>query len=202
MSSLSTLVQQASNGDVVAIDELIVRHFPELRAFLCLRMGRSLRARESASDLAQSVCREVLEELAEFEYRGDRAFKRWLFLRAHRKLVERARFHGTQKRDVDREALACEPSVSQAAMSLLTPSRVAAGKEEYALFEELLDGLSPQQRQVLILCRGLGMQPAEAAEELGTSANTVRVALHRALAKVVVARRRRHREDSGDGETG
>lgn len=200
MASLSTLVQHASQGDRVALEELFERHFPELHAFLQLRMGRSLRARESVSDLAQSVCREVLADLADFEYRGERSFRKWLFLQAHRKLAERARYHQRQKRAVDREQN-CDHSVTHAAMSLITPSRIAIGREEVAEFEEALDSLSSNQRQVLVLCRGLGMQPSEAAEELGLEAGTARVTLHRALARLAVLRRRRARRENGDDAT-
>jgi len=61
---LESLVHSASRGDGIAIDELLHRYLPGLRAFVRLRASPAVRAKESASDIAQSVCREVLEDLA------------------------------------------------------------------------------------------------------------------------------------------
>jgi RNA polymerase sigma-70 factor (ECF subfamily) len=185
----ATLVREATRGDALALEELLVLFLPELTAFLRLRQGPLLHAHESASDLAQSVCREVLGELGVFEYRGEQAFRRWLFLHAERLLVDRARYWGAQRRDVAREATPTEAEM-HGVVTLLTPSRIAAGREDLAAFWRLLDELPLEQRSVLALCRGLGMTPSEAATELGKTANAVRVTLHRGLARLAMLEER------------
>ena len=51
------------NDDSAArMQRLLEEHLPRLRAFIRLRTNQAIRARESCSDLVQSVCREVLEE--------------------------------------------------------------------------------------------------------------------------------------------
>jgi RNA polymerase sigma-70 factor (ECF subfamily) len=179
------LVRRATAGDDVAIGELLVRHLPQLEAFLRLRMGPALAAKESVSDLAQSVCRELLEGASDFAYRGEAEFRRWLFLHAWRRLVSRARHWNAERRDA---GPAPPPTQAEAmgAISLLTPSRDAIAQEELEAFTRALDALPEAQREVLALCRGLGMTPSEAAAELGKTPNAVRVTLHRALAKLAV----------------
>ncbi|MCA8975247.1 MAG: hypothetical protein KDC98_11025, partial [Planctomycetes bacterium] len=63
MSDHRDLVDSASHGDPQAVEELLVRHLPRLRAFVRLRSPFALRARESCSDLVQSVCREVIAKI-------------------------------------------------------------------------------------------------------------------------------------------
>lgn len=53
-----------------------------------------------------------------------------------------------------------------------------------AEFVDLLQGLSEQQRSVVVLRYAAGFLPAEIADLLGTSPGTVRVQLHRAHAQL------------------
>src|SRR5688500_8197806 len=99
----ANLIGAASRGDGAAIDALLVRHLPALHAFLRLRAGPIVRAHESVSDLVQSVCREALQALPEFEYRGEARFRAWLFVKALAKVHDHARRLRAQKRDVARE---------------------------------------------------------------------------------------------------
>ena len=80
------LIDRASRGDPVALDALVEHHLPNLLAFLRLNAGPHLLAKESVSDLAQSVCREVLDDVDRFEYRGEPAFRKWLFTAALNKV--------------------------------------------------------------------------------------------------------------------
>ena len=120
-----SLIESATRGDAPAIEELIVRYLPQLQAFVRLNMGAGLAARESSADIVQSACREVLEDLDAFEFRGERAFKRLLFLQAQRKLATKGRFHARQQRDIQREQPYDSDAVAAGAFSLLTPSREA-----------------------------------------------------------------------------
>ncbi|MCA9320002.1 MAG: hypothetical protein KDB53_04670, partial [Planctomycetes bacterium] len=97
------VVTRASQGDPVAIDDLLSRHLPGLRAFVRLNAGAAIRAKESASDLVQSTCREILQDFGDFEYRGDAAFRHWLYTAALRKILDRDRFYRRDKRDRARE---------------------------------------------------------------------------------------------------
>ena len=98
--------------------ELLALHLPALRAFVRLRLGPMLRAKESASDIVQSACRDVLENLHRFQYRGEAGFKAWLYKTALRKVADRAEFWRAAKRDPAREVRPAPlPDASQASMA-------------------------------------------------------------------------------------
>src|SRR5688572_28234676 len=90
-------------ADPAEIEELLEQHLPALRAFVRLRMGPTLRSKESASDLVQSACREVLENADRYRFQGDENFKRWLFTTALRVVKNKAKFWQREKRDAGRE---------------------------------------------------------------------------------------------------
>lgn len=108
-----TLVESARLGDEQAIDALLERHLPGLRAYVRLHASELIREKESCSDLVQSVCREVLEGVERFEYRGEAQFRNWLVTQAMGKIVSRQRFYLAEKRSPQRERrFASGPSIS------------------------------------------------------------------------------------------
>src|SRR5262245_27798159 len=130
-SAEESLVTRARSGDSRALDELLATHLPSLRAYLRLHLPAQLRARESCSDLVNSVCREVLQDGNDFEYRGPEAFRGWLFAWARHKLQERTRYWHAEKRDIAREHVVSEnESLGQLAgvyRGLGSPSAAAIG---------------------------------------------------------------------------
>ena len=56
-----------------------------------LHLDPLLRARESCSDMVQSVCRECLQDLGAFEFRNEPAFRKWLLQKAQSKFVDKRR---------------------------------------------------------------------------------------------------------------
>ena len=179
------LVQEASVGAVVAIDALLERFLPELRAFVRLRAGARILGKESDEDLVQSVCREVLEDLSSFDYRGVKSFKKWLYLRAQNKIADKGKFYSRQRRDVAREEqLATNPEYYSGYQRLLSPSRVAIQGEAVEQLERAFDGLPREYAEVITLSKIVGLSHAEIAAEIGKSEAASRVLLHRALAKL------------------
>ena len=180
------LVEQASAGHAPAVDTLLHRFLPSVRAYLRLRAGRGLLDKESASDLAQSVCRDVLENLDRFRYDGEDGFKRWLFKTAQRKVLDRHAYYAAKKRaaelppaaapDLD-AALACYGNVH-------TPSRDAIAREELGRVETAIEALPEDMREVVILSRVVGLSRRAVAEEVGKTEGAVRMILHRALARL------------------
>src|SRR5262245_56529972 len=70
---------------------LFAAHLGDLAGYLRRRCGVLLRAKESVSDLAQSVCREALTHWSRFRSGSDRdrSLRKWLFHIARRKLSVR-----------------------------------------------------------------------------------------------------------------
>ena len=181
-------MDSARRDDGHELGSLLVRHLPAVRAYVRLRAGRAFRAKESASDLVQSVCREVLQA-GRFEYQGEAAFRRWLMQAAEHKLADRfTHWFGTAKRDLRREvdvAPASEDGALAAELrTFLTPSRHAQGRETLARFEAAFDRLSAEGKEVLLLTRLLGLSAAEVGERMQKKPGAVRTLLWRTLAQL------------------
>lgn len=184
---LQLLTQAAARGDRGAVATLIERYLPELRAFVRLQAGPLIRARESTSDLVQSVCREVLQHEERFQHGSEGAFKQWLFTTAKRKIFNRREYYLAEKRDVlrnlpaDRDGesalLACYKTFS-------TPSARADAREQLERVESAFEQLTEDQREVILLAHVTGLSRAEIGEQMGKSEGSVRVLLHRALARL------------------
>ncbi|MFT7463551.1 MAG: RNA polymerase sigma-70 factor (ECF subfamily) [Pseudohongiellaceae bacterium] len=176
----------AQSGELPAVAELLVRHLPGLRAYIRLRAGALVRQRESASDLAQSVCREVLQNIDRFQYGGEAGFKHWLYATALRRIQKRQAYWKTLKRDVAREQAGADISVSAAYGRVSSPSQKVVGREDLERIERAFDELSEGEREIITLARLVGLSHDEIAEALGKSVGATRVQLHRALARLAI----------------
>lgn len=184
------LVQRLAEGDTTALEVLLERHLPSLRAFVRGKLGPELRAVESASDLVQSTCREVLQNQDRFQHPGPEAFRHWLFTTAARKVSDRLRRQRTLKRDAG-SALRVGSSSKVDESRLLavygrfsSPSHRIGIEDEIARVEGALDRLSDEQREVVLLAHVAELTRSEIAERLGKNEVAVRSILHRALARV------------------
>ena len=184
------LLGRASQGDALAVDELLERHLPALRAFVRLRVGPALRARESASDIVQSACRDVLDQLDRFQWNGEAGFRAWLYATALRKVADRAEYWSAQKRDPAREVSLDRGGASgtdHAGLAgvyrtVVTPSLQAMGRETLRRLELAMDLLTDEQREVIVLSRIAGLSHAELAAHSGCTESTARQRVFRALA--------------------
>ena len=177
------------DGRGLPLQELLERHLPDLRSYLRRRARGLLAARESASDLAQSVCREVIEHVERFEHGEDGAeqsFRAWLYRTAERKLVSRYRYYTAIKRDGG-------PAAEGASLGPLphTPSQQVAAREELAAAEAALARLEAPYREAILLSRIEGLSHAEIARRMGRSEGAVRNLVYRGLAQVAAELGRR-----------
>ncbi len=194
------LVTQARAQDRAAVEQLLVRHLPGLQAWLQLRMGALLRARETPEDLVQSVAREVLGGLGDFQWRGEAAFRHWLYTRAQHKLVDKARFIGAERRSPARERELPEENsaaVLQPWGDLLTPSRDAVAQEEIARIEAAFAELPEDYQEAIGMKRLCGMDYPEIAERMGRSEGAVRNLVYRGLSRLALRLQALRKERSG-----
>jgi RNA polymerase sigma factor (sigma-70 family) len=183
----SILVQKASSGDRTAIESLLARYLPALSIYVARHAGAALRQKESRSDLVQSVCREVLEDLrsAKIDYRGEAQFRQWLYKAALRKIQGRGRYFGAQRRAAGREVpIADAPSAEHGLQHSRTPSRSAASGEELARFRASLQQLDDTSRSVVEWAWFDEMPHKDVAARLGITEAHSRTLLSRALARI------------------
>lgn len=172
------------------VEDLLVRHLPGLRAFVRLRAGPAVRAREAQSDLVQSTCREVLERIGDFRQGGESGFRHWLYTTALRKILDKHDFHTAQKRDVARENAGADvedrPGADLLAVyhRFASPSRNAIAAEELERVEAAFGELPEDYREVVLLSRVVGLSRSEVAQAMGRSEASVRNLLFRALAQL------------------
>lgn len=158
----------------------ILQALPILTRFVRRRMGPDLSARESASDIVQSTCRELLKSASRFEDRGDASFESWVRSAAEHKLQNRARHWRAQRRqDAGRteELSAHEPRATDSSR----PSGDAELREEVERLQSAFGKLSAEHRHVLQRSQIDGASHAEIATELGRSPEAVRKLLSRAM---------------------
>jgi RNA polymerase sigma factor (sigma-70 family) len=156
---------------------------PGLTLFVRKRMGPELRAHESASDIVQSTCRELLREASHYEEHGEGAFQRWVRSAAEHKLQNRARHWRAQRRAGEGAALGgAEPE--PAAPSAAHPSHEASLREESERLMRAIAVLSPEQQHVLRRSQIDGLGHAELGAELGRSPEAARKLVARALARL------------------
>lgn len=176
------LVAAVHRGDAAALDALLRRHLPDLMVFVRAKSGPRLRAQESCSDLVQTVCREALQSVEHYEWRGEGSFRRWLFTLAMNKLRNRADYYAAERRDAARVVAGSD--AVDATPGGFGPSQHAIAGEANAKFEAALDRLDEDQREVILMARVIGMSHAEIAAELGIAEGAVRTRLSRALARL------------------
>lgn len=190
------LVTAASRGDGRALDELVARHLPALRAYVRLRCGPELRARESASDIVQSACRDVLAGLSRFEWQGEAAFRDYLYTAARNKIADRGAHWATLKRDARREVRPQAPwggagspssALSEVYATLASPSEQAAGRESLERIERAFDRLDERDREIIVLARLVGLPHEDLARRFECSVNAARQRLFRALGNLSLA---------------
>lgn len=180
-------IAAARRGEPAALDSLFARNLPPLVAFIRARSGKAIAARESAADIAQSVFREVLQDADRIELKGEGAFRNWLYMQATRKVLDRAKFHGRDRRDVAREVAIPEAGPGADALldcyaTIASPSRHAAAREELARFETAVQGLPDNQRDAVTMSRLMGLSYDQVAEQMGLTESAVRGLVARGLA--------------------
>lgn len=188
---LEALLLRASRGEAPALDALLERYLPGLRAYVRLRAGPRLLEKESSSDLVQSVCRDILENEGRFQFDGETGFRRWLYKTAQRKIADRYEFYGAKKRDIAREKRqrgkdsgGDDAALLDCYRTFCTPSHQAMAREELTRVERAFASLPEEQREVIVQAKILGLTRPEIAESLGKTEGAVRTLLYRALARL------------------
>ncbi|MEZ6197707.1 MAG: RNA polymerase sigma factor [Planctomycetota bacterium] len=187
-SPFADLLARARGGDREALETLLTPQLPALTAYVRLRLEGALARRESSADLVQSICREVIDDIATVKGATEEAFRGWLYGIAAHKLSDRRDYHRAARRDPARESPA-PPETSPEELLLAysriaTPSREAMSREELDRIEAAFDALPPDHRDVLVHVAIAGLSYAETSALTGRSEVSLRQLVHRARARL------------------
>jgi RNA polymerase sigma factor (sigma-70 family) len=179
-----------------SLAERILGSLPGLTHFVRRRMGADLAARESASDIVQSTCRELLRSASTFEDRGEASFRRWVQTAAEHKLKNRARHWRAARREGGSRTVqvgaqasddGAETNVEPSAPIASHPSQDAMLREETERLSRAFRALPPEYRAVLTRSQIDGASHAELALEMNRSPEAVRKLVARAMAQLSAA---------------
>jgi RNA polymerase sigma factor (sigma-70 family) len=171
-----------------SLGERIIRSLPGLTRFVRRSMGPELASRESATDIVQSTCRELLRGASGFEDRGEAGFQSWIRSAAVHKLQNRARHWNAARRAGDEVALDGSESRAEllepASPAAHEPSQEALLREEAERLRRAFDSLPAEYRHVIVRFQVDGASQAEIARELGRTSEAVRKLVARAMSRL------------------
>jgi RNA polymerase sigma-70 factor (ECF subfamily) len=165
------LVSRAQEGDRDALEELYLIHFDRIYGYLHMSVGN----RHDAEDLTTQTFLKMLESIGKFRWRSA-PFSAWLFRIAHNLAMDhfRGKRRWQPEEDIPEAAHGEELSAEDQALDALGQASLL----------DLIQRLSPEQRQVLTLKFVFRFSNAEAAAILGKTEGAVKSLQHRALASL------------------
>ena len=168
---MEQLIARAQAGDRDALEELYLEHFDRIYSYLHMTVGN----RHDAEDLTTQTFLKMLESIGRFRW-GTAPFSAWLFRIAHNLAMDhfRSRRRWQPEEEVPEPEGAAESSAEEAAFKLLSSQ---------SMFD-LIESLSDEQRQVLILKFVFDFSNQEAATVLDKSEGAIKSLQHRALASL------------------
>ncbi|OLR93142.1 RNA polymerase subunit sigma-70 [Actinokineospora bangkokensis] len=171
--NLDEVVGAAIRGDHRALDELLRFLRPLVLRYCRAKLGRVPRSVSTADDVAQEVCLAVFKALPTYQQLG-RPFLSFVYGIAAHKVADVHRANTRDKSDPTPEA----PEVPTTEDG---PEQLALRHELVERTGALLRVLTDRQREIIVMRVVLGMSAQETATAIGTTAEAIRVAQHRAL---------------------
>ncbi|MCG5431763.1 sigma-70 family RNA polymerase sigma factor [Mycobacterium sp. MYCO198283] len=173
---LDAVVAHAVAGNRDALREVLETIRPIVVRYCRARLGTGERSGLSADDVAQEVCLAAISALPRYQDQG-RPFLAFVYGIAAHKVADAHRAFARNRAEPT-EVLPERMSVEAG------PEQNAIDADAAARMDALLNTLPAKQREIVILRVVVGLSAEETAEAVGTTAGAVRVAQHRALARL------------------
>jgi RNA polymerase sigma-70 factor, ECF subfamily len=174
-ATITDLTALAAGGQPAAIELLLQQIRPMVVRYCRARLGQITGHYQVADDVAQEVCIAVLYALPRYQDMG-RPFVSFVFGIASHKVADARRY--AARLAIPTEDLPDGPDGRPG------PEETVVADLEAQRARALLGRLPPHQRELLALRVLTGLSAQETGETLGMSAGAVRVAQHRALARL------------------
>lgn len=178
-SQTHALLQQARQGDTVAVDQLLALHREPLRRMIALRLDPALAGRLDASDVVQDVLLEASRRLQDYLRDPAMPFALWLRHLARDHVIDAHRRHRkAQRRSLDREQplIPARPADASSVEIMaqffdheLTPASAAIHHEMYRRLEAAIAALEDNDREVILMRLHENLSNQEVAAVLGLS---------------------------------
>ncbi len=172
---LRDLTARAASGQPAAIEALLEQIRPMVVRYCRARLGQISGHYHIADDVAQEVCIAVLSALPRYRDMG-RPFASFVFGIASHKVADAMR--NAARLAIPTEDLPDGPDIRPG------PEETVVAYIEAERARALLARLPVHQRELLVLRVLTGMSAEETGHALGMSPGAVRVAQHRALARL------------------
>lgn len=173
---LDAAVAEAVAGSRDALREVVEIIRPIVVRYVRARIGGGERSGLSADDVAQEVCLAAIQALPRYQDQG-RPFLAFVYGIASHKVADAHRAAGRNRSDptdVVPERYSLEAG----------PEQMAVQSDSAARMSKLLAVLPEKQREILNLRIVVGLSAEQTAEAVGSTPGAVRVAQHRALARL------------------
>lgn len=174
--NLDVMVAAAADGDQIAAQHLLAYLHPIVVRYCRGKLGRTQRGFVAADDVAQEVCLAVFRALPTYRQLG-RPFLSFVYGIAAHKVADTHRAAG-------RDRSHPTPVTPDLAADEEDPEWIMLRRELVEQVGILLAILTPRQREIVIMRIVLGLSAKETADMMGTTADAVRVAQHRALTRL------------------
>ncbi|MCB9890410.1 MAG: sigma-70 family RNA polymerase sigma factor [Planctomycetes bacterium] len=181
------LLKKWHAGDRQALERLVERHLPWIRAYVRKRLRGELRARADTQDVVQEAVIDVLEYGPRFEISDEDCFRALVARIVENNLHDHRRFLLRDCRDMRRE----RSRLSDSVLALDPPRReitappVRASRAENEEWVRLsIELLSPSDRDVILLREWEQLSFEEIGSRLGIPHNTARMRFQRAMPRL------------------
>ena len=171
-----TLLRAARAGDADAVNRLLEKHRGPVRRLVEMRLDRKVQRRVDVSDVVQDVMIEASGRLERYLDDPGMAFHLWLRQIAWDRIIDTYRRHRVSaKRNMDREQPMSVPagadhSTMELAVQLcdpgLTPAAAATQRELADKVESVIELLSDQDRDIILMRHYEHLSNLEIAEVL------------------------------------
>jgi RNA polymerase sigma-70 factor (ECF subfamily) len=189
-----TLLIAARAGDADAVNRLLEKHRGPVRRLVEMRLDRKVQQRVDVSDVVQDVMIEASGRLEKYLDDPVMAFHLWLRQIAWDRIIDTYRRHRVSaKRNMDREQPMSVPAGSdQSTMELavqlcdpgLTPAAAATQREIASKVEAVIELLSDQDREIILMRHYEHLSNLEIAEVLDLNPPAASMRYLRALRRL------------------